>query len=34
VTKEDTRWVDLGHDRAMEDYLLRAILSRAEIELP
>jgi hypothetical protein len=33
VTQEDDRWLHLGRDRAMEDYLLRAILSRARIEV-
>ena len=33
VTKEDDRWLHLGRDRAMEDYLLRAILARARIEV-
>ena len=31
VTKGHDRWLDLGRDPAMEDYLLRAILSRAGI---
>ena len=32
VTAEDDRWLDLGRDPAMEDYLLRAIFERARIE--
>ena len=34
VTREDAGWLDLGRDRAMEEYLLRAILSHAEIDVP
>ena len=32
VTAEDDRWLDLGRDPAMEDYLLRIILGGAGIE--
>lgn len=32
VTAEHDRWIDLGRDPAMEDYLLRSILERAALE--
>lgn len=32
VTKEYDRWLDLGRDYALEDYLLRRLLERAGME--
>lgn len=32
VTPQDDVWLDLGRDRAMEEYLLRAILERAGLD--
>ena len=34
VTAEHDRWLDLGQDPAMEDYLLRKILKRTEAAVP
>ncbi len=34
ITAAHNRWIDMGRDPAMEDYLLRKILNRAGIDMP